>query len=620
MSTVVTRTIGRVSETSTPTLLADRYRLITRLAVGGTSTVHLAEDTMLGRTVAIKILHPHLAEDPTFLDRFRREALAAASLSHPHVVTLFDVAAEGTYLVMEHVDGVSLRDVLRLRGRLRPEEVLALLGPAAAGLSAAHAKGLVHRDVKPENVLLGDDGRVKIGDFGLARAAATATSTFGPEMFAGSPHYASPEAVRGEPLDARSDVYGLGVVLYECLTGHPPFQADTPFATAMRHTAGRVPPPSDSTPGVPRELDAVVARATAPDPDDRYPDAAAFAEALAAAVPDGPVAVDLRDGSRDTVILPVDATATVVTAREKIPTRRRRRWWPVFLILGLLLLGGGGWFAYDQVLAPYTDVPAGLVGADPEEASAGLEAAGFTAVVADEPQHSLEVPAGRVLTVDPDDRARRGATVVLTLSAGPRQIEVPPVDGKEEAEATAAVAAADLNPVVVQEHSEEVPAGRVIRTEPAAGTVVDESSDVRVVMSIGRQPIEVPSLVGMSEGDARRTLEDLALQAEVVGSAHHEEIPEGAVISQSVEAGNRLYRGDVIELTISLGPEPFPMPDVEGATESDARATLEGRGLIVQVEYFDALFGFGRGRVGEQRPAPGTEVRRGDTVVLAVLR
>ena len=266
-----------MTETSTDTVLDGRYRLLAQLAVGGTSTVHLAHDMTLDRTVAIKVLHPHLANDPTFLDRFRREANAVASVAHPHVVTLHDVAVDGGYLVMEHVDGPSLRDVLRLRGRLRPAEVLSLLGPVAAGVAAAHDAGLVHRDVKPENVLLGSDGQVKVGDFGLARAAAGASVTFGPDQFAGSPHYTPPEAVRGESLDARSDVYALGIMLYECLTGRPPFEADTPFATAMLHTSSRVPPPSQQASGIGAALDRVVMTATDPDPAARYDDASAFA-------------------------------------------------------------------------------------------------------------------------------------------------------------------------------------------------------------------------------------------------------------------------------------------------------------------------------------------------------
>ena len=616
-----------MSETTAPTVLDGRYRLLAQLAVGGTSVVHLAEDTVLGRTVAVKVLHPHLADDPAVVDRFRREALAAASLSHPHVVTMFDVARDGAYLVMEHVDGPSLRDMLRLRGRMRPAEALAILGPVAAGLSAAHAAGLVHRDVKPENVLTGADGRVRIGDFGLARDAASASTTFGPDMFAGSPSYASPEAVRGDVLDARSDVYALGVVLYECLTGVAPLRADTPFATAMMHTTHRVPAPSERVDGVPRAVDEVVLRAADPDPNRRYADAAEFAAALHAAVPDGPVAVDLRDGSRDTVVIPTDDEATVVTGRHAPPPRRRRfaaalrRRWLVVVVVLALLLAGGGYLAWDQVLAPVTPIPADLVGTQPDAAEAALTEAGFTVEVAEQREHSLEVAAGRVLHVDPDDQARQGTTVVLVLSSGPQQVAVPQVLGATEEEARAALRAANLTPDVQRDFSETVEAGRVISAAPGPGEQVDETSTVVLTISQGRQPIEVPSVVGQPEGDARRQLEDLGLQPNVTGSAYSDDVPAGAILTQSHgPQDGPLYRGDVVELTVSDGPEPFELPNVRELPEAEARRTLENLGLVVEVRYVDALFGIGAGRVGQQSPRAGATVVRGDTVELVVLK
>lgn len=621
-----TRTIADVSDTTAPTLLDGRYRLLAQLAVGSTSTVHLATDTVLDRTVAVKVLHAHLAADPAVLDRFRREALAAASLAHPHVVTLFDVSRDAAYLVMEHVDGPSLRDILRVRGRVRPAEALALLGPVAAGLSAAHAAGMVHRDVKPENVLTGPDGRVRIGDFGLARAAASASTTFGPDMFAGSPSYAAPEAVRGEALDARADVYALGVMLYECLVGRTPLRADTPFATAMLHTTERIPAPSESDPSIPRAVDEVVLRATAPDPAHRYPDAAAFAAALEAAVPDGPAAVDLRDGAHDTVVIPVDATATVVT-RTSRPSRLRRfgtllrrRLWVTLLVVALVV-GGGGWLTWDRVLAPVTALPAGLVGAEADAAETALEEAGFAVSIAEERRFSRTVPVGHVAALSPDGTARRGATVTLVLSAGPRQVEVPAVQGAEEAEAVARLEADGFVARVERAFDENVPAGRVVTTTPAAGERADDGSEVVVVVSQGRQPIEVPSVVGLPEGEARRALEDLGLIVEVVGSAFDDEVPAGAILTQSVgpDAGP-LYRGDVVEVTVSDGPEPFELPNVREMPEADAVELLEGLGLVVEVRYVDALFGIGAGRVGQQSPSAGTMVVRGDTVSLVVLR
>ncbi|MFP4149512.1 MAG: protein kinase domain-containing protein, partial [Nitriliruptoraceae bacterium] len=257
--------------------LGGRYLLGDVVGRGGMAVVYRAHDEVLDRKVAVKLLHPELANDPSFLARFRREARAAAGLDHPNIVAVHDWGEEeaGAYLVLQLVDGVSLREILRARGRLDAAETLAVLGPAAAGLQAAHDAGLVHRDVKPENLLIGRDGTVRVTDFGLARAAASATSTFGPEVLVGSPHYLAPEAVQGRALTATADVYALGIILYECLTGTVPHQADTPFATAMAHVDRPVPPPSASDPSLAGPLDRLVLAATDRDPARRPGSAAA---------------------------------------------------------------------------------------------------------------------------------------------------------------------------------------------------------------------------------------------------------------------------------------------------------------------------------------------------------
>lgn len=606
-------------DSPTPTtadVLDGRYRLLGKIAAGGSATVHLAQDEVLDRRVAVKILQTDLQRDPVLLDRFRREALAAAKVHHPHVVTLFDVAGDGSYLVLEYVEGMSLRDVLNLRGRLRPGEALSLLGPAAAGVSAAHAAGLVHRDVKPENVLLATDGTVKIGDFGLARFAASASTTLGDDRFAGTPRYTAPEAVRGESLDARTDVYALGIVLYECLTGRPPFEGDTAYSTAMMHTTSRVPRPSALLPHLSRDVDEVVVRATDPDPQGRYRDAGEFARALADAVPDGPVAVDLRDGHTDTVILPVDVRDTVVTSRQADPEpgpRPRRRRWPWVALL-ILLLAGGGWLTYDRVVAPLTAIPA-VGGASVEAAAAALEEAGFTPAVVDEPVPSRDVPAGQVVGTDPADAARRGATVGILVSAGPRQLQIPAVAGQDEAQALARLDDAGFEATVQHVFHEQVPAGLVIETDPAVGQTVDETTPVTVFVSQGRQPIEIPDLVRMPEDEALRVLRELGLEGVVAARVDSDEVPAGAVVSYEPATGPA-YKGDQIQLTVSNGPPAFAMPNVVGMSEGDAVATLQGAGLEVIVEYVESEDR--SGIVHAQDPDPDREVRAGDRVTLFV--
>lgn len=622
--------------TSAPNIVGGRYRLLGELGRGGMATVHRAHDEILRRDVAIKILHPHLAADPAFRDRFRREAQAAAALSHPNVVAIYDVGdtEDEAFLVLELVDGPTLRDVLRTRGRLRPSEVLSVLGPAAAGLAAAHRAGLVHRDVKPENVLLASDGTVKLSDFGLARAAASATATFGPDVLVGSPHYLAPEAVHGQPVDARADVYALGVLVYECLVGKPPFQADTPTATALRHVIDTIPTPSAVVGGVPAALDQLVLTATAPDPDDRYQDADAFAQAFHAAVPEGPAAVDIRNGRHHTLILPALSPDEIATAPTQVvlrpsppvpaeddPAKRRRRRRLRRLLVALLViaLGGGGYLTWDQILAPVTAIP--TVRGQPEAAAVDrLEEAGFGVEVADEAVHDIEVPRGHVLSYEPSTQARRGRTIVVTLSAGPREVEMPDVVGADEAGAVRALEALNLVVEVEREYDEDVPDGNVVSVDPAPSETVFEGSDVTLVVSLGREPLTVPAVVGSQEDDAVTLLEERGFAVEVVERRFDDTVPEGAVIEQSPESGATLYRNDLVTLVVSKGPPRFAMPDVRGQSEAEARSLLEDLGLVVEVEYVDTAFFFREGRVDEQDPSPDTMVRKGDEVTLFVFK
>jgi serine/threonine protein kinase/beta-lactam-binding protein with PASTA domain len=645
-------TVPDTSQRSDADVIGGRYRLLDEIGRGGMATVVRARDEVLEREVALKLLHGHLAGDATFLDRFRREARAAARLSHPNVVALYDWGEDddGSYMVLELIEGPSLRDVLRIRGRLTPSEALALVGPAAAGLQAAHRVELVHRDVKPENVLLAEDGTVKVTDFGLARAAASSTQTFGADVIVGSPHYLPPEAVDGRPVDARSDVYSLGIMLYELLVGRPPFEGETPLATALQHTTSEVPAPSSLVPGIPRAVDEVVLTATAADPEDRYEDAGAFAAALSAAVPEGASPVDLRDGRRDTILLPVDATETMVPGRTTTVPRRRAAGVPapstatgVFgsngeldgdeeprrprrgrrrFLVGLLLLvlaGLGSLLLYDQVVAPLTPVP-DVLRADVASATTQLEEAGFAVSVDSNGVYSVEVPEDHVVRQSRTGEARRGAEVVLTLSLGPRSVPLPVLRGEPEEAAAEQLRTDGLEVEVRRAFDEEVPAGEVIGTEPGAGETVDEGSQVVLVVSQGRQPIEVADVVGRPGDEAVAALEEQGLRAVVVDRVHHESAPEGTVLSMTPPAGEIRYRGDQVELVLSRGPAPFEVPDVRGEREDDARRILEQLGLRVEVIHVDTLFVPRRGRVQEQDPSPGRTVRRGELVRLYVWR
>ncbi len=632
-------------------VIGGRYVLLEVLGSGGMARVFRAHDTRLGRDVALKLLHPHLAEDPTFRRRIQREARSAAALTHPNVVAVHDVGEDDrdAWIVMEMVLGDTLRDVLSTRGRLSPAEALALLQPVAIGLGAAHARGLVHRDVKPENVLLARDGQIKVSDFGLARASADPSLTLATSVIVGSPHYLAPEVVHADTCDARTDVYSLGVVLYESLTGRPPFEAETALATALRHTTDRVPRPSLSVPGLSSALDALVLRATDPDPDERQANAQVFADELAAAVPEGPVIVDLRDGERMTVVIPLSAADTQVTTRagglpddvskrkrRKLeraqeqaaakamkagaqPRRRKRRGRRALVALVLLaLVGAGGFVAWDQVVSPVVALPV-TVGDDGATAVPALREAGFDVRIDSEHPYDRDVAAGDVLRISPPSGARRGSTIVLTLSAGPQQKAIPTVTGDSLDVAAATLGEAGFL-INVEEIHDALDAGLVVSTNPAAGTVTNDGATIDVFLSLGREPTVVPDLSGLGEAEAIAALTEAGLEGAVVGRSFDEEVPAGEILTQSPLAESEGLVGDEVQLIVSDGPAPFEMTDHSGQRAATAQQELEGLGLVVEIELIDTQFSDRRGRVDSHTPAPGQEVRRGDTVILYVWR
>ncbi|TVR27458.1 MAG: PASTA domain-containing protein [Nitriliruptor sp.] len=667
------------SSAATQHRLGGRYVLREEVGRGGMAVVHRAHDTVLDREVAAKLLHPHLATDPSFLARFRREARAAAALTHPNIVAVHDWGEheEGAFLILQLVEGVSLRDILRVRGRLTPDETLAVLVPAAAGLQAAHDAGLVHRDIKPENLLIGRDGSVRVTDFGLARAAADATATIGPEVLVGSPHYLAPEAVQGAAVDGRADVYALGILLFECLTGSPPHSGETPFSTALAHVERAVPAPSSLGYELDPALDALVLASTARHPPERTHTAAAFAHTLRAAVGDTPGLLprvtDVQSTSvpprppvdpaaptpplgtngpppapGHTVVVPVaevqtqlvDTNDTVgdhpttppepgpprppanLASTEAEPRRqpdRRRRRWPWVVLLLTALIGGsalGGYLLWDRVLAPVTPIPS-VLGAPGSNATEQLERAGFLPQILDRTVHDLGVPEGHVLTQEPQGDARTGTQVRLVLSAGPRQVMVPEVDGIPADDAVATLAAADLGAVVTEVHHERVPEGRVIGTDPPPGEEVDEGTEVAVTVSLGPTPIAVPELVGSDLAQARTLVRDAGLELTIAERRYDAAVPVDQVLAQDPAPGGIRYAGDVVEVVISDGPEPVVLPNVRGERVADAVATLEALGLEVEVERrggFSAFFN--PDRVYDQDPGPGSSRLPGETVLL----
>ncbi|MCX4509571.1 Stk1 family PASTA domain-containing Ser/Thr kinase [Streptomyces sp. NBC_01619] len=623
-------------------VLDGRYRVDARVAVGGMATVYRAVDTRLDRVLALKVMHPDLATDATFVERFIREAKSVARLSHPNVVGVYDQGAQGAYvyLAMEYVPGCTLRDVLRERGALQPRAALDILEPVLAALGAAHRAGFVHRDMKPENVLIGDDGRVKVADFGLVRAVGSVTNTTGSVL--GTVSYLAPEQIESGTADTRADVYACGVVLYEMLTGGKPHSGDTPAAVLYQHLNEDVPAPSAAVPGLAPELDGLVASATARDPRARPYDAVALLagtrEARAALGDDQLDAVPpqartaapggaARAEDRTSVIarpLPTEGEAVHRTSRLEMPPpgpaqpgRSRRRPVPrrgmlaaVVAVLLVLGVGAGVWYINS---GQFTRVPT-VLGQSEAAARQRLTAAGLD-VERTEKGFSDVYRRGTVMDVEPDPgrRIRDNGSVTLVISRGPEIVKVPKVEGLPLAEARNALRKVGLAPgVITREFSEEAAQGVVIGSDPAAGTDRRPDSAVGLVVSKGA-PVDVPDVTGESLEDATSTLEDAGLKVRVAAERVHSPNDAGTVATQSPVEGRQAATGDTITLTVSKGPRMIEVPDVTGDKVDDARSELEQAGFEVKVE---RAFPFLGDTVESQSVEGGGKAPEGSTITI----
>ncbi|MFJ2894687.1 Stk1 family PASTA domain-containing Ser/Thr kinase [Streptomyces sp. NPDC087218] len=592
-------------------LLDGRYRVDARIAVGGMATVYRAVDTRLDRVLALKVMHPALATDATFVERFIREAKSVARLAHPNVVAVFDQGAQGqyVYLAMEYVAGCTLRDVLRNRGALQPRAALDILEPVLAALGAAHRAGFVHRDMKPENVLIGDDGRVKVADFGLVRAVGSVTNTTGSVL--GTVSYLAPEQIEHGTADTRTDVYACGVVLYEMLTGSKPHGGETPAQVIYQHLNEDVPPPSAVVPGLPEELDGLVAAATARDPEARPFDAVALlartrearaglTDAQLDAVPPQATA-DAHDATEDRTsviprLLPADQGVSHHTSRLEVPppeparpaARGPRRGGPprsvlvaVVAVLLALGIGTGVWYINS---GQFTRVPA-LLGQTQKNAEKRLADAGLD-VKTVERGYSDTVERGKVISSEPEPGARiRGNdSVTLVVSRGPEIVKVPELRGLSLADARKELKKVGLVPgMVTKEFSEDIVRGDVIRTDPGANTGRHPDSAVALVLSKGT-PVDVPDVTGLSVEDATAALEEEGLKAEVLPDRVNSPEVAGDIARQSPGEGAEAAEGDTITLTVSKGPRMIDVPEVTGKDVDEATAELEDAGFEVKVD------------------------------------
>jgi eukaryotic-like serine/threonine-protein kinase len=593
-----------------------------KIAAGGMGEVFRAHDTVLAREVAIKVLHRSLAGDQGFVDRFRREARAAATLNHPNIVAVYDWGAvDGIYyMVMEYVRGRSVRDLLNARVRMEPAQAADLLRQTLLALEHAHGAGIVHRDLKPENMLVTTSGVLKLTDLGLARAYADGRATQTGTV-TGTVQYLAPEQIRGEPADPRTDLYSLGVVAFELLTGRLPFTGETAMAIAYKHLSGRVPRASSLIPQLPAELDAFVASATERDRELRPESASEMrrdleaiardlppAGSVAGLVAEAPDVVDVRARTEG----PVEATTVTIPRLE----RRRRRGLRRFLgtVLALAALAAAAWGAWAYLLPHHVEVP-DVAGLSVSAASAKLNDAGLHVRLAGG-VYSLSVPRGDVVKLRPATGVslERGATVTIVPSLGPPLRPVPQVKGATVAEATKAIQHAGFRVGDTRSRwSATVPVDHVIGTAPAFGQKAPERSALSLIVSKGPPPRPVPKdLVGLDVDKAKAELTSAGFTWKVV-ERFSDTAPVGAVLGADPKPGTQARFGSAVTLSVSKGPQTFPCPDFVGMSLGDARALAASAGLRVAALPVPGATGT---TVASQVPTAGDIVRAGATITL----
>lgn len=554
-------------------VLSGRYELSERLGSGGMAEVYLGRDRVLGRTVAVKTLLQQFAGDPHFIARFRREAQSAAALNHPNIVGVYDTGADdGTqYIVMEYIEGRTLRDIIREEGPLLPERAAEIAGDVCAGMAFAHSHGIVHRDVKPANIMLTKNGEVKVTDFGIARAASSETVTQTATVL-GTAQYFSPEQAQAGQVDARSDIYSLGVVLYEMLTRQVPFTGSSPVAIAYKHVKEDPILPSRLNPDIPPALESIVMKALAKNPDNRYQTAQEMRQDLMRAASGKPV-------HATPVMAPIDATsiahptasdATVMIPRTGTPAQRARRRRMGWILMTLILLGIAGVVTWAILSALPKNVPLVAVpdvkGKTAAEAERLLDHAGFKSSQSC-CTPSADVAQGNVIDSDPpaDTRIKKGSTVKLIISGGPKRVTVPDVRRKLIAEAKDQLEKLGLKVETTRRSHATIPKDQVISQSIGAGLTVDSGTTITLVVSDGPAKVVVPQLKGLTEAEAKAELDRVHLKANVVKSSDFEcAINPGHVCRQSPESGQQVDEGTTVTITVGEGGEPSPSPTPTG--------------------------------------------------------
>jgi serine/threonine-protein kinase len=635
-------------------VFSDRYELVKHIARGGMAQVYLARDLLLDRNVALKVLFPELSVDRSFVERFRREAKAAANLTHPNIVSVYDwgQGANTYFIVMEYVDGRTLSSMLK-EGPIQPARAAAIGASVAAALDFAHRRGVIHRDVKPGNILIDERGQVKVADFGIARAAGGSEDLTQTGSVMGTATYFSPEQAQGFPVDARSDVYSLGVVLYEMATGKAPFAGENPVSIAYKHVKETAPSPALVNPNVPADFEAIINKAMAKNPVARYQTAddlradlvrfgtgdnvvaaaetttvmpAALAGMGAGAIGAGAAGAattrmqPAAGGGGFTAVLPT--TMGRPPGPPEPPPPESRSWIWLLVLLLLVALGAGvfflgraaGWWDKSTVT-----VPTNLVNQPEPTVQAQLQHLGFSNIKTQQ-KADANITSGNVISTDPPGgtKMKSDAPITLVVSTGATQIAVPNVVGQTANTAASDLATAGFTPVqATPAASNTVPAGDVVSTDPPAGQKAAQGSVVKYVVSTGKPTVTIPSLVGQSPATAGQQLGALQL---IVNSASEAStsIPAGQVTRTNPPASAVVPIGSTVTVYVSSGPPQVQVPNVTGKTQAQAQSILSSDGLQTSVSTEAVTSQGENGKVQSQSPSPGTSASQGSTVNLVV--
>ncbi len=576
--------------------------------------VYRATDSVLGRTVAIKVLHPQFARDPSFVARFKQEAQAAANLNHPNIVNIYDWGQQDDtyYIVMEYVEGKNLKEIINAQGPLSPKKTMDIALQAGSALEFAHRNSVIHRDIKPHNIVTTPQGDVKVMDFGIARAGADSSLTQTGSVL-GTAQYISPEQAQGRAVGPQTDIYSLGVVMYEMLTGDPPFTGENPVAVAVKQVNEEPVPPSRINPHIPPALEAVVMKAMAKRPEDRYQSVEDMREDIQRVQEGGAPTLAMTPApERTRVMAPV--TAPLPTSREAGKPPPKRKVWPwVIAAIAIMLLAALAIWGASAFFMPQTVRVPNVVGRTEADARSVLQRQGLEMVVTSE--YNARVPKGRVVSQDPTagSTVRRDSFVSVIISRGKQVVTVPNVSGQTRESATAQLEAAGLAVgEVTEEFNPDVPEGVVIRQLPRGGERVSRGTKIELFVSKGTRTTTVPNVVGKTTSQARVSLGNAGLKMSVTEQESDESA--GTVLSQEPVAGTSVPVNSTVAVVVSTGPPTVSMPNVVGKTEAAARNQLEGLGLVVQVESVPDP----STKVVKQSPSSGTQLEAGSTVKIYV--